>query len=45
MVSKAAKRSNKKTKSSDFVLNHGLDDVVVNIKKRGFSEWWPVYAD
>jgi len=27
----------KKTESSEFVLSHGLDDVVMNRKKRGFS--------
>jgi len=27
----------KETDSSDFVLSHGLNDVVMDIKKRGFS--------
>jgi len=31
-------REIKETQSSDFLLSHGLDDVVVNIKKRGFNE-------
>ena len=30
-------REIKETKSSDFLLSHGLDDVVVNRKKRGLS--------
>jgi len=30
-------RENKETKSSDFLLRHDLDDVVVNRKKREFS--------
>jgi len=30
-------RESKETKSSDIVLSHGLDDVVMYTKKRGFS--------
>jgi len=30
-------RETKATKNSDFLLRHGLDDVVMNRKKLGFS--------
>jgi len=35
MVSNAAERSRRQ--SSEFLLSHGLDDVVMNRMKRGFS--------
>jgi len=37
VINMVSKPRYQRDKGSDFVLNYGLDDVVVNIKKRGFS--------